>query len=765
MRQIIKRLSLVVIAGCMVGGGSVLAQSRPLIIEETSRIYPPDAIYERFGRRLAIDGDEAMIADHRSYSDQSGEGELTRIHLFRRTGNNWTHVRQIAEDINPNGSPGPYTHSLAMRDGVAALALAPFRLFERRNGDWVETTFFGIDGTPNQVNDEGGVDVEMDGGRIFYGGHNWGGSVFEKDAAGVWRVRQNLFGDSDHPMPEEQGAPVDISPNFAVVADPAFGAEGVPAPAVHIFRNKGTAGWLLDTRMTPPEGHYFGEVALRGAAAERAEQLFIEDLARYGVARYERQPDGAWRVGDWLRTAGDLRSDAGFFTLKPHGTGLKKSGPYVFHRAWNADRHNWVVNVFQPDKSGFHQHVATLAASNDERLGEFISVSGQRVLVGGFEQVFYFELPATFATPAVIEDTFASGNGMGWSTLAGSRFAVVQSGITRVYRQSSTAGNAAAVLDAANWANQSIQVDVKASRFNGADRWFGLATRRTDSANFYCVMMRSTGVVSLRRMLNGVLVPLANASYPVTLNRNYRLRLESIGTAHRVYVDGVLVLDADDDTLASGRPALLTYRTAADFDNVVVSPTPTATMWTQNLPTYDSPGGANEAPWSYDGPGTWTWIQDELWNDVLEQPVITGIAHAAVGPEPWTLDLRDQVVEVRARARTFGAGVGPGSPGFGVMAQFKNPNNYVYLTIRNSNTISLRKRVKGTSVRLGEVVQPVVPGAWYRLRLETVGTSVRAYVDGRLVIEAVNPQPNIGRSGVVTLNTAAEFDDFVAVQP
>ena len=122
MRQIIKRLSLVVLAGCMVGGGSVLAQSRPLIIEETSRIYPPDAIYERFGRRLAIDGDEAMIADHRSYSDQSGEGELTRIHLFRRTGNNWTHVRQIAEDINPNGSPGPYTHSLAMRDGVATRA-------------------------------------------------------------------------------------------------------------------------------------------------------------------------------------------------------------------------------------------------------------------------------------------------------------------------------------------------------------------------------------------------------------------------------------------------------------------------------------------------------------------------------------------------------------------------------------------------------------------------------------------------------------------
>jgi len=68
MRQIIKRLSLAVITGCMAGGLSGLAQARPLIIEETSRIDPPDAFNERFGRRVAIDGEhERAVPQRRAF--------------------------------------------------------------------------------------------------------------------------------------------------------------------------------------------------------------------------------------------------------------------------------------------------------------------------------------------------------------------------------------------------------------------------------------------------------------------------------------------------------------------------------------------------------------------------------------------------------------------------------------------------------------------------------------------------------------------------
>ncbi len=116
-----------------------------------------------------------------------------------------------------------------------------------------------------------------------------------------------------------------------------------------------------------------------------------------------------------------------------------------------------------------------------------------------------------------------------------------------------------AILNASNWSNQSIQADIKPKAFNGSDRWFGLATRWRNASNYYYVTVRSSGMVSLRRNVNGVFREIASAPLPVILSRTYKVRLESIGTRHRVYVDGVPLLDADDNSLGSGRVALLTF--------------------------------------------------------------------------------------------------------------------------------------------------------------------------------------------------------------
>ncbi|MFV3037931.1 hypothetical protein ACNI5A_32870, partial [Klebsiella pneumoniae] len=70
---------------------------------------------------------------------------------------------------------------------------------------------------------------------------------------------------------------------------------------------------------------------------------------------------------------------------------------------------------------------------------------------------------------------------------------------------------------------------------------------------------------------------LATAALPVQLDRNHQLRLESAGTLHHVYVDGRLVLDVDSGGPTHGNAALLTFQAAADYDNVVVSPSPRMT--------------------------------------------------------------------------------------------------------------------------------------------------------------------------------------------
>ena len=46
-----------------------------------------------------------------------------------------------------------------------------------------------------------------------------------------------------------------------------------------------------------------------------------------------------------------------------------------------------------------------------------------------------------------------------------------------------------------------------------------------------------------------------------------------------------------------------------------------------------------------------------------------------------------------------------------------------------------------------------------------MGSALRAYVNGRLVLEATDPQPESGRVGLVGYRAAADYDDIHAVVP
>ena len=344
--------------------------------------------------------------------------------------------------------------------------------------------------------------------------------------------------------------------------------------------------------------------------------------------------------------------------------------------------------------------------------------------------------------------------------LPGSQFAVVQSGDTRVFRQASTAGNAGAVLNAYDWTNQSIQAEVKPTAVNGNDRWVGLATRRTDASNYYYVTLRSSGIIQLKRLQGGVIATIDSASVPWVLNRKYRLRLESVGTLQRVYVDGILVLEAWDDALSHGRAALLTYRAAADYDNVIVSPFLTQTIYSASDGLLYEPPKLQPEPWTYSGTGQWSWQSGGPGDLHFNQASTAGDARAVVGPEQ--IINTDQIVQTRVRPRAFNAA---GDPWVGVMARYLDQRNYVYMSLRRSNTVTLRKVQNGIITQLGSAVLTVRPNVWYTLRLEAVGTRLRAYVNGALILEATDPQPMIGLVGLVGYRAAADYDDFLAVIP
>ena len=159
--------------------------------------------------------------------------------------------------------------------------------------------------------------------------------------------------------------------------------------------------------------------------------------------------------------------------------------------------------------------------------------------------------------------------------------------------------------------------------------------------------------------------------------------------------------------------------------------------------------------WSQTGAGQWS-----VRNGVLAQDSIGGDARAAIGPPTG-----DQVIEARVRPTAYAAPSGTQERWVGVFARFKDPQNFYYLSLRSGNTVSLRKVVNGAITTLASAPFTVAVNTPYRLRLETVGTQLRAFVGGYLKLQASDASLAEGTGGVVTFKAAATFDDYNAYQP
>ena len=290
----------------------------------------------------------------------------------------------------------------------------------------------------------------------------------------------------------------------------------------------------------------------------------------------------------------------------------------------------------------------------------------------GFGVVPVYNLPKTFTpTTATLHD-FENGT-QGWTALAG-QFAVATRGATRVYRQSSLAGDAVAV-NSADLKATLITADVRPTAFDGTGRWVGLMARYIDENNFYYVTIRNNNIVSIRKKVNGVITEL-RAYYPtrVELGQNYRVSFEAVGNRLTYYLNGVRSIDAydPDNSLPHGRAGVRTYRATADFDNVIITP---CRSW--------SWGAARADISMFD-------IVDGSWSTTdgkysLDQSSTSGNARILHG-HPTD----DQVLRVSVRLNNIGTQTS-GSHWIGAMVRYSDPSNYYYVSLRTSNELSLRK--------------------------------------------------------------------------
>jgi hypothetical protein len=730
-----------------------VAHARPVILEEVATLSPPDASWTYLGRfGVAIDGDFALVSAERFVDNPNAPGES--LHeaaalLYRRAGSSWNYSGTLGPVIALGDEALP---GLAMKGGVAMTIVGLPRIFERVGTTWTQAPL-AVDIAATLR----GEDIEIDGGRIVVPRNtcDFRSAVLRK-INGTWAV-EGEFAGTDHECGsiDVLTSTHDISGNRAIVYYPGDGDE--LAHLRQYFYVAGS-GW----QQFP--GHIFNgsidnilgpQVALAGEFHANT-----GSRERGSSTGYPLEPGGqgtgAWSHYGMQSVDTYLQPDRWSTTV------LERVGTLFAQRNYSHDRGVYVYNLFRMNEDPrASTQVATLQSASGSGLGDSFDSDGSRAIVSGRvdylvgdNTVRIFEIPTTLETPAIQNHDFESATaGAAWQTATGA-FSFARVGNSRVYRQSSIDGNPAAWLTESSTSNQSIQSEVTIRALPVSNSWVGLATRRSDASNYYYLTLRGSGTLELKRMVDGVFTTLASTTAPVSINRKYRLRLESIGSTHRVYRDDRLVLRANDSALDAGAAGIIMNRASADYDNVIVTPSPFTTIYTRN---FSSIRAGNWYSWE----GRWESVAG-----VYRQSYDGGYARTYVGA-----DTDDQIVEVRVRPTSF---VEPDNWVGILLRDRTDGRNHAYVSLRGRGVISLWRRTNGAIQQLATRNIPVSTGTWYDLRVEVVGGLTRVFVNNALQFSTnadLGPTPNdvrptaMGQVGLVTYKATADFDDFRAYQP
>lgn len=99
----------------------------------------------------------------------------------------------------------------------------------------------------------------------------------------------------------------------------------------------------------------------------------------------------------------------------------------------------------------------------------------------------------------------------------------------------------------------------------------------------------------------------------------------------------------------------------------------------------------------------------------------------------------------------------------GIVFRFVDTGNYYVARISAfENTIQLYKFLGSRTVSLASIEVPVEANKWHFLEVETFGTVIRCYYEGKLVIEKEDSSIESGRAGFWTKSDSITyFDDLV----
>jgi hypothetical protein len=338
-------------------------------------------------------------------------------------------------------------------------------------------------------------------------------------------------------------------------------------------------------------------------------------------------------------------------------------------------------------------------------------------------------------------NNFKSGNANGWTSYDGAWSVGSQS-----YNIAANSYGGKSVVSGSQFSNLVYEADIVMSPGSWETGMiFRANTFGTGDANYYgyaAALDQSGKVILIRGPGYNVI---AQSAMTVSPNKSYRVQVWAIGSRIRIFVDGGLKIDLDDATYASGSIGLMSYSSAASFDNILAS------TETQNARRDDFNDG-NDIGWvKYDGPSSFAMTNGKY------------ISSLSGGPKSIfsNTDAMDFIYQADV-------GLEQSNGDAGLIFRVSNPKvgpdqfSGYYFGISTGAGAFMARGPGLTKIANGGGSFSV--GQTYHLKVVTMGSRLQGYVNETLVVDVTDNTYNLGLAGVTSYGVSASFENIAVSQ-
>jgi hypothetical protein len=167
--------------------------------------------------------------------------------------------------------------------------------------------------------------------------------------------------------------------------------------------------------------------------------------------------------------------------------------------------------------------------------------------------------------------------------------------------------------------------------------------------------------------------------------------------------------------------------------------------------------------WSPSDPANWQ-VAAGSGTDVTSvyqrDGVSTSSSISIAGDPSWD----DQVVEAKVNVNAFAGATA--SDLAGICARVSVPGDYYLLSLRGDGRMDIGRVSNNLETILTTTSTPVITASiWYTVRLAALGSNLYGYLNGDLILAAVDASYRTGEIGVQVDGALAQFDDVIVTTP